>query len=78
MSKTELKSRINAGINKLEDKALPEQLNRFINVDLPAHGLMHLTEAQKQSINEGIADMEAGRYISHDEANKQMDEWLNK
>ena len=78
MSKTELKERIANGINKLEDKAVLEQLNRFINVELPANGVMHLTEAQKKSISEGIADIEAGNYISHDDANKQIDEWLNK
>lgn len=78
MSKTELKEKIAAGINKLEDKSVLEQLNRFINIELPANGVMHLTESQKKSISEGIADIDAGNYISHEAANKQIDEWLNK
>ena len=40
--------------------------------------MIMLSEDQKARIDKGIRDIEEGRYLTNNEANREIDEWLKK
>ena len=65
-------------INSTEDKAILEEVYRILEMEYQENDMISLTDAQKESIDCGIKDMEEGKFISNEEANKEIEKWLKK
>jgi len=79
MSQAETKDRLIARIRELNNQHLLEELNRLLDIeqeDLPE--TLSLTEEQRQSIQKGRQDIQEGNYLTEQQANKEIDEWLKK
>jgi hypothetical protein len=79
MSQAETKDRLIARIRELNNQHLLEELNRLLDIEqeeLPE--TLSLTEEQRQSIQKGRQDIQEGNYLTEQQANKEIDEWLKK
>ncbi|MCX6351687.1 MAG: hypothetical protein NTX03_07485 [Bacteroidetes bacterium] len=76
MSRTELREKIIATINGIEDELVLQEIYRLLEVDLSEEEVYNLSALQKEKINKAIDDINAGNTLSDDAANKQIDEWL--
>lgn len=64
-------------INSTEDKGILEEVYCILEMELEEVDIIPLTDDQKESIDRGINDMEEGKFISNEEANKEIEKWLN-
>jgi len=61
-----------------KDENILEEVFRILEVGTQEADLVVLSEEQKESINQGLKDIEEGRYLSNEEANGEIAEWLKK
>ena len=79
MSTTELKERLIDKIQSTKDERILLEAVRLLEIQL--HEIekpFQLTEEMKVAIDEAEAQIEAGETLSHEEANKEITEWLEK
>ena len=73
------KEKIIEKIQKIEDESILEGLLEIIDLELDFVGdAVPLNDEQKSAIDEGLKDIEEGRYFSNEEARKLIDEWMKK
>ena len=77
MTTKDLRAQVIDKVNKLEDESLLNDLIRLIddNTDDEIH---RLSDNHKKAINTAIGQIEKGDYLTDEQSNKQIDEWLNK
>jgi hypothetical protein len=78
MSTVELKKRVISRLQKTDNSGLLEEVYRLINLDERNLEMYKVSDLQKQAILKGKNDIENGRFLSDEQANKQADEWLKK
>jgi hypothetical protein len=78
MSTTELKKILIEKIQLTDDLQLLEKAYRLLEVDDEHAEVFVLSEAQHQAIETARQQIEAGQYLTHEQANKEIDEWLEK
>ena len=61
-----------------KDEIILEEVYRILEVGTQEADFVVLSEEQKESINQGLKDIEEGRYLSNEEANREIAEWLKK
>ena len=78
MSTVELKERL---INKILHTESPELLGevfRLLEIENEEMEVIKLSDQQKQAILQGQEDIKNGRFLTNEQADKEIDEWLNK
>ena len=65
-------------IKSIKDENILEEVYRILEIGSKEVDMIVLTNEQKQSIDEGLKDIEEGRYLSNKDANKEIEEWLKK
>lgn len=68
-------------INKIQstdDANILEEVYRILEVSTQEVDKIVLSNDQKTKIDSGIKDIEEGRYLTHDEANREINAWLKK
>jgi predicted transcriptional regulator len=61
----------------IDDESILEEIMQMVDLELDLVGdTVKLTPEQKAFIDEGIKDIDEGRYISHEESKKRTKEWL--
>ena len=78
MTTNELKHRVIDKINELEDDSLLNDLIRIIDDSTVDNETYQLSENHKKAINTAIEQIDKGDYLTNEQSNKQIDEWLNK
>jgi len=78
MSTLELRKRLIAKIQKTENNTLLEEAYRLFELEAEDLEVYKLNEDQKKAINEAREQIKAGSYLTSDQANKEIDEWLSK
>ena len=78
MLSKEMKQELINKINSTKDENILEEVYRMLQVGTKEPEMIVLSDEQKDSIDKGIKDFEEGNYLSHEEANRQIDEWLKK
>ena len=79
MSTTELKERLIDKIQSTKDERILLEALRLLEIQL--HEIekpFPLTEEMKVAVDEAEAQIDAGNIQSHEEANKEIAEWLEK
>ena len=74
----EMKKQLIDKIQSTEDANILEEVYRILEVSTQEVDMVILTDEQKAKIDQGISDIEEGRYLTHDEAKKEIVQWLKK
>lgn len=78
MFTNQMKQEIIDKIKSITDENILEEVYRIIEVGNEDVDKIVLSNQQKESIDLGIKDIEEGNYLSNEEANQEMEEWLKK
>ena len=74
----EMKKQLIDKIQSTNDANILEEVYRILEVSTQEVDMIVLSDDQKKKIDRGIKDIEEGRYLTHDEANREINEWLKK
>ena len=69
-----LKEELINSINNIQDIEYLKGLNQLVK---DKDEVYILSEEQEAAINEGLKDIEEGRYVTDEELNKEVNKWLN-
>lgn len=79
MHSSELKSFLIDKINKIDDNHLLMEATRLINIELPIEEEQFVfSDMQKAKIKNALNQIDKGEYLTAEEANNVIDQWLNK
>jgi hypothetical protein len=78
MSAVELRRRLIDKIQKTKDEKILEEAYRLLELETEDIELYKLNDDQKKAINEARQQLKNGQFLTEDQANKEIDEWLNK
>lgn len=77
MTTIDLKRRVIDRINKVNDYSLLKDLMRILD-DSDDNEIHRLSQAHKIAIQTAINQIENGEFLTNDQADKEIKEWLNK
>ena len=78
MSTIELRKRLIDKIQKTENEELLQEAYRLLNLENDDAEIYALNTDQKIVINEAMQQIKNGQFITEQQANKEIDEWLSK
>ena len=78
MSTIELRKLLIEKIQLTDDDKLLEEASRLFEVEIEESDVYILNEKQKEAIEEGRKQIINGEYLTDEESNKEIDEWLSK
>jgi GTP-binding protein EngB required for normal cell division len=80
MSTTELKEKLIDKIQHTDDENILAEVNRLLGIetDNESDDVFVFSETEKIKIEEARLQIKNGDFLTHDEANKEIDEWLGK
>lgn len=78
MSITELQKRLIQKIQNTKDDRILEEAYRLLEIESDNSEPYRLTEEQKSVVQEAKTQIKNGQFLTDEQANKEMDEWLNK
>jgi predicted transcriptional regulator len=78
MSTIELRKLLIEKIQLTVDDKLLEEASRLLEVEIEESDVYILNDKQKEAIEEGRKQIINGEYLTDEESNKEIDEWLSK
>ena len=79
MSTIELRKRLIEKIQVIDDDKLLEEAYRLLEVDIEESTDVYvLNDQQKEAIDQARKQIKEGQFLTDEESNRQIDEWLNK
>lgn len=78
MSTVELKKRLIEKIQKTQDERILEEAFRLLELEAEDIEIYKLNDDQKKAISEARQQIKNGQFLTDQQANKGIDEWLNK
>ncbi|QHI35822.1 hypothetical protein IMCC3317_11700 [Kordia antarctica] len=78
MKAIEIKKKLINEINLSKNKNLLEEFYRFLNLENEIEEIYKLNAEQKSAIAEAREQIKNGDYLTNEQANQEIDEWLNK
>jgi predicted transcriptional regulator len=78
MSTIEMKKELIEKIQSTNDEGLLEEVYRLLEINTEEIDVIILSDYQKAKIDAGINDMQVGNFLSNEDANKEIEEWLKK
>ena len=78
MSSAELKKLLIDMIQKTDNENLLKEAFRLLQLESEDIEAYKLSEDQKNAVNEARQQIKDGQFLTDDEANKDIDEWLGK
>jgi len=79
MSTLELKEMLIEKINGTDDEELLEEIAHLLDVELETtNGVYKMSAEQLAAVNEGLEQLKNGEWLSHEDAEREIDEWLNE
>lgn len=78
MSTIELRKRLIDKIHKTKDERILEEAYRLLELETEDIEIYKLNLDQKEAISEAREQVKNGQFLTEDQANKEIDEWLNK
>lgn len=78
MSTKELRKLLIEKIQITDDKILLEEASRLLEIEIEESEVYVLNDKQKEAIEEGRKNIVKGEYLTDEESNKEIDEWLSK
>lgn len=78
MSTVELRKKLIEKIQKTENGELLEEAYRLLELGTEDIEVYKLTEEQRTAISEGRQQIKSGKFLTDDQVNNEIDEWLDK
>ena len=78
MSTKELRKLLIEKIQLTDDNKLLEEASRLLEIEIEESEVYILNDKQKEAIEEGRKNIIKGEYLTDEESNKEIDEWLSK
>lgn len=78
MQTNKIKQELIDKIQSTEDNNILEEVYRILKSSTMETEKIVLSNKQKEKIETGIRDMENGNYLSHEDANREIEAWLKK
>lgn len=78
MSVAEIKSNIINEISSLDDLLKLEKITEILGIDMPKKDIYVFSEAQQRRIDLALKEVENGECIADEEAEKEIQTWLEK
>ncbi|KAA5544050.1 hypothetical protein [Adhaeribacter rhizoryzae] len=78
MSTVELKERLIHKILHTDSPELLGEILRLLEIENEEVEVVKLSNQQKQAIMKGQEDIKNGHFLTNEQADKEIDEWLNK
>ncbi|MFW5663456.1 MAG: hypothetical protein ACOC3T_02830 [Bacteroidota bacterium] len=78
MTTKELKQKLIDKISDIKDNDLLNDINKLIDDSDFENQVFRLSDEHKDAIDKAISQIERGDYLTNEESNKDIDEWLNK
>lgn len=78
MSTVELRKRLIDKIQSTKDDRILEEAFRLLELETEDIEIYRLNDAQKKAISEARQQIENGQFLTEEQANKEIDEWLNE
>ena len=78
MSTIDLKERLIGKIQEIEDSDILAEAYRLLGLELEIDEPYKLSKQQKNAVNEARQQIKDGASLSNEEADNDIDEWLNK
>jgi predicted transcriptional regulator len=74
----DIKEKIKERVNKINDPRLLDELLKVVELEHEIEHVDELSEPEKNAIDKGIADADAGNLHSNSEASQLVPKWLKK
>ena len=74
----ELEKKLIKQINSLEDELQLDEIYRLLGFVKDESDIYYFTKEQKRKIEEAQERYKIGEFLTAEEANKEVDEWLDK
>lgn len=78
MSTVELKEQLINKILLVENPNILREAIRLLDIESGATEMVQLSEMQKEAILRGQEDIRKGNFLTNEQANKEIDEWLRR
>lgn len=78
MTVKDLKQKLITRIDQSENRELLEEMYRLIANDETDGSIYELSEEQIKAVEEGLLQYKEGKFLTDDQADKDINEWLNK
>jgi len=79
MSTAELKEKLIAQINDTDNDELLSEISTMLYVESKSvNGVYQMSVAEREAVEDGLNQIRNGQWISDEEANRQIEEWLRK
>jgi adenylate kinase family enzyme len=78
MSTIELRRRLIDKIQKTENEDLLAEAYRLLELETGDIEMYKLNDDQKKAINEARQQINSGQFLTDEQSNKEIDEWLSK
>lgn len=77
MATTELKERLIDKIRSIDNEGILAEAYRLLGAESDIQDPYILSREQLDAIEEARTQIKNGNYLTHNQANKEIDEWLN-
>lgn len=78
MTSIDLKNKVISKIRQVNDEEILKEIYKLLDDSLEDVDKLMLSGDHKNAIEEAKAQIENGEYITNEQANKEIREWLNK
>jgi predicted transcriptional regulator len=78
MTQTEIKQEIHSRLDSTNDDSILEIVYDILANGIPISDTIRTNTILNQKIDRGLEDIKQGRLISDEQANREIEEWLNK
>jgi len=78
MSTTELREKLIEKIQLTNDESILTEINRVLDLETSLSEIYILSSFEKNEIELSRKEIQEGFFLTNDEVNKEIDEWLNK
>ncbi len=78
MTTVEMKNQVIGQINQLNDNEVLTDVYKLLNIDKVDLDIYKLSDNHKLAVDMAINQIANGDFLTNDQANKEVDKWLNK
>ena len=78
MSTIELRKRLIDKVQKTQDERVLEEAYRLLEIETEDIEIYKLNDDQKKAISQARQQIKDGQFLTNEQANTEIDEWLNK
>lgn len=78
MTTIEIRKKLIEEINLSDNESLLEEIYRFLNLENEMQEIYHLNLEQNAAITEARSQIKNGDYLTNEEANLAIDQWLEE